>query len=202
LSENSVTYWIERLKAGDSAAVSQLWGRYYERLVQVAQRRLKSVPCRTADEEDVALSAFNSFCQRVKKGKFAQLEDQDDLWRLLVVITSRKASRQMEANHRHKRGSGRVRGESVFTVPDSSSIQAGIEAIADREPTPEFAIQMIEECQQLLERLEDDSLRELAVLKMEGYSNDEIAQKLQCSLRTVERRLRGIRAIWANDSLL
>lgn len=200
MTENSVTYWIGRLKAGDTIAVQRLWDRYFDRLVRLAQRRLRSMPRRAVNEEDVALSAFHSFYLRVKEKKFPQLNDRTDLWRLLVVITCRKALREMEVNRRRKRGSGRVRGESVFMNTESGSNEAGIEVIADREPTPEFAAQMVEEFQQLLDRLENDSLRELALLKMEGYSNEEIAQKLQCGLRTVERRLRGIRAIWSKDS--
>jgi DNA-directed RNA polymerase specialized sigma24 family protein len=135
----------------------------------------------------------------VHQKKFPQLNDRTDLWRLLVIITCRKASKEIEVNRRRKRGAGRVRGESAFLNPESSTNKTGIGVIADREPTPEFAAQMVEEFQQLLDRLKDDSLRKLALLKMEGYSNEEIAQRLQCGLRTVERRLRGIRAIWSKD---
>ncbi|MGD0283964.1 MAG: ECF-type sigma factor [Dissulfurispiraceae bacterium] len=199
MTENSVTYWIRRLKAGDATAVQQLWDRYFDRLVRLSQKRLKSTPRRAADEEDIALSAFHSFCLRVHQKKFPQLNDRTDLWRLLVIITCRKASKEIEVNRRRKRGAGRVRGESAFLNPESSTNKTGIGVIADREPTPEFAAQMVEEFQQLLDRLKDDSLRKLALLKMEGYSNEEIAQRLQCGLRTVERRLRGIRAIWSKD---
>ena len=49
------------------------------------------MPRVAADEEDVALSAFDSFCRGAQRGRFPQLDDRDNLWRLLVVITSRKA---------------------------------------------------------------------------------------------------------------
>jgi DNA-directed RNA polymerase specialized sigma24 family protein len=190
----SVTFWLERLKSGDRDAVPQLWERYFPRLIRLARRRLEGSPRRAADEEDVVLSAFNSFCQRVEEGRFPQLEDRTDLWRLLAVITSRKALKQAEANRRVKRGGGQVRGESVFM--GAAEEQAGIHGVADEQPTPEFAVQMAEEIGRLLDRLNDPKLCEMALLKLEGYSNEEIAVRLQCALRTVERRLRGIRAIW------
>lgn len=191
----SVTFWLGRLKSGDRSAVQQLWERYFDRLVRLARKRLAGSPRRAADEEDAVLSAFHSFCQRVEKGRFPQLEDRTDLWRLLVVITSRKALKQVEADRRVKRGGGKVRGESIF--PGAAEEQAGIHAVADGQPTPEFAVQMGEEVRELLARLGDPKLCEMALLKLEGYSNEEIAQRLQCALRTVERRLRGIRAIWS-----
>jgi RNA polymerase sigma factor (sigma-70 family) len=190
----SVTFWLERLKSGDRDVVPQLWERYFPRLIRLARRRLEGSPRRAADEEDVVLSAFNSFCRRVEEGRFPQLEDRTDLWRLLAVITSRKALKQAEANRRAKRGGGQVRGESVFVRAEEE--QAGINEVADEQPTPEFAAQMAEEIRRLLERLDDPKLCEMALLKLEGYSNEEIAERLQCALRTVERRLRGIRAIW------
>jgi DNA-directed RNA polymerase specialized sigma24 family protein len=194
---DSVTFWLERLKSGDRAAVQRLWERYFDRLVRLARRRLERGARRVADEEDAALSAFHSFCQRVEGERFPQLEDRTDLWRLLVVITSRKALKQAQANRRAKRGGGTVRGDSVFV--GAGEEQAGIQAIADEQPTPEFAVQMAEEVRTLLARLDDPSLSELALLKLEGYSNEEIATRLKCALRTVERRLRGIRAIWSQS---
>ena len=87
-----VTLWIGQLQAGDPAATRPLWDRYFHRLVGLARKRLRGSPRRAADEEDVALSAFASFCRGVEHGRFPRLEDQDDLWRLLVTITARKAA--------------------------------------------------------------------------------------------------------------
>ena len=57
-----------------------------------------------ADEEDAALDAFNSFLAGVVRGRFPQLNDRDDLWRLLVVLTVRKAIGQRRDLTRQKRG--------------------------------------------------------------------------------------------------
>src|SRR5438876_10303530 len=90
-SEGSVTGWLGQLRSGDPAAAQQLWQRYFQRLVQLARQRLHGSPRRIADEEDVALSAFDSFCRDVQHDRWPQLLDRDNLWRLLVVITARKA---------------------------------------------------------------------------------------------------------------
>src|SRR4051812_49720034 len=89
-SGDSVTVWIERLQAGDLDAAQPLFDRYYVGLVRLARARLGSFPRRAVDEEDVALSAFDSFCRGAENGRFPQLRDRDNLWRLLVKITARK----------------------------------------------------------------------------------------------------------------
>src|SRR5262249_60097000 len=83
-SEGSVTRVLGQLQAGDRAAVEQLWQRYFHRLVRLARSRLPGAVRRVVDGEDVALSAFASFCRCAEQGRFPQLLDRDGLWRLLV----------------------------------------------------------------------------------------------------------------------
>ena len=90
-SGGSVTHWLGAIKNGEAAAAQQLWEAYYLRLVGLARQRLGQTPRGPADEEDVALSALNSFFEGVAQGRFPLLCDRDDLWRLLVHITARKA---------------------------------------------------------------------------------------------------------------
>src|SRR5438105_14531380 len=90
-SSGSVTHWINLLKGGDAVAIQKLWEAYFARLVGLARKKLREAPRRAADEEDVALSAFDSFCAGVAKERFPQLADRDDLWHGLVTITARKA---------------------------------------------------------------------------------------------------------------
>ncbi len=196
----SVTCWLGNLKDGDLAAAQPLWERYFARLVGVARGKLRKVRKTSAgeDEEDAALSAFNSFCGGMARGRFPQLADRDDLWKLLVVITARKAMAQAQREGRKKRGGGRVVDEAALfgqAAGDEGSL-AGLERIAGDGPTPEFAAMMSEECQRLLNALDDDSLRQVALSRMEGYTNDEIADQLGCARRTVARRLELIRKTW------
>jgi DNA-directed RNA polymerase specialized sigma24 family protein len=196
----SVTCWLGDLKGGDLAAAQPLWERYFSRLVGVARGKLRKMRRTSAgeDEEDAALSAFNSFCDGAKRGRFPQLADRDELWKLLVVITARKAMAQAHREARKKRGGGRVVDEAVLfgqATGDDGSI-AGLERIAGDGPTPEFAAMMAEECQRLLDSLDDDALRQVALSRMEGYTNDEIADQLGCARRTIARRLDLIRKTW------
>src|SRR4051812_6880703 len=91
-ASGSVTTLLERLKSGDHEAARLLWQRYYPRLVALARQKLKGAAPRVADEEDAALTAFDSFCRRAEQGQFPDLKDRDGLWALLVVLTARKAT--------------------------------------------------------------------------------------------------------------
>lgn len=198
-SNGSVTQWIEQLKGGDEASAAQrLWERYYGQLVRLCDKKLGDHPRRVADEEDVALSAFSSFVQGAREGRFAQLSDRDNLWRLLVVIAARKVVDQWHHDHRQKRGEGNVQGESALI--DLELGIGGIDQIVGREPTPEFAALIVEQCQQMLGSLTEPTLRRIAVWKMEGYTNKEIADSLDCVPRTVERKLRVIRKLWSEKA--
>jgi DNA-directed RNA polymerase specialized sigma24 family protein len=194
----SVTSWIVQLKAGDPAAAQPLWQRYFRRMVALARKRLQGARRREADEEDVALSAFHSFWEAARRGRFPQLADRDDLWRLLVVITARKALDLIAHQKALKRGGGRVRGDSALLDPNDPAA-GGIEQVVGDEPSPDFVAQVAEECQRLLDKLGDDELRSIAVWKLECDTNEEIAAKLGCSLARVERRLRLIRKLWEGE---
>jgi DNA-directed RNA polymerase specialized sigma24 family protein len=193
--DGSVTRWLERLQAGDQAAAGELWERYFRRLAALARLRLQGAPRRAANEEDVALSAFASFCRGVERGRFPQLFDRDGLWRLLVVFTVRKAAHQLRDEGRLKRG-GRTSGNGSADTPHDETV---LEQLVSREPTPEMAAQMAESVRRLLASLGDPELEALALWKMEGFTNDEIAARLDCAPRTVERKLRLIRAIWERE---
>jgi DNA-directed RNA polymerase specialized sigma24 family protein len=190
---------IERLEAGDHEAAQPLWERYYPRLVGLARERLRCTPRRVADEEDVALSAFDSFCRGVEQGHFPQLKDRDGLWALLVLITVRKAADLIKYNRRERRGGGLVRGDSAFAGRDGEAEAGGLAEIEADDPTPDLAAQLAEEFQHLLDNLASDELRSIAVWKLEGYTNAEIARRLDCAAVSVERRLRLIRKILSGD---
>jgi RNA polymerase sigma factor (sigma-70 family) len=188
MNDDEVTVWLQGLAEGDELATRRIWERYCRQLAHLAREKLGQSGRRAADEEDVALSAFNSFCQGAVAGRFPRLDDRHDLWRLLVTITARKALKQMRDARRQKRGGALVRGESA--------LRAGIGQVLGREPTPELAAQMAEQTQRLLDLLENEPLRRIALLKLEGHTNEEIAEMMDCSVRTVKRRLASIRQQW------
>jgi DNA-directed RNA polymerase specialized sigma24 family protein len=193
----SVTGWINSLKAGDGNAAQKLWQRYFESLVRLARKRLRGAPKSVADEEDAALSAFDSFCRGAARNRYPRLDDRDDLWRLLVVITERKALDQARHQQRQRRGGSKIRG--MPEPPDGDFEGRGDACVPSPEPTPEFAALVADECRDLFARLRDDSLRAVARLRMEGYTNLEVSEQLGCSLRTVARKVELIRWTWSGD---
>jgi DNA-directed RNA polymerase specialized sigma24 family protein len=194
-SLGSVSAWVRELQTGDRDAAQKLWERCFQKLVRLARAKLRDTPRAAADEEDVALSAFDSFFRGAKHGRFPQLTDRHDLWRLLVAITERKAVDLARHERRQKRTGSAVNPSARAGAVSADAAEAHLEQLAALEPTPEFAAQVADECERLLRSLENAGLRSVALWKMEGYTNAEIAEKLGCGLRSVERKLRLIRSI-------
>jgi DNA-directed RNA polymerase specialized sigma24 family protein len=197
-SEGSISYWIEEIKRGNPVGAEVVWDRYFPQLVRLAREKLRSVPGRMADEEDVALSALESFCRAAQRGCFADLADREGLWRLLFHKVVQKAVDLARHERRKIRGGGRVQGEAALGGVASVSGDQGFAQLPDDTASPELAAMMAEQCRRLLQRLEPD-LQSLALARMEGYSNEEIAQRMRRSVRTVERRLQLIRRKWAKE---
>jgi DNA-directed RNA polymerase specialized sigma24 family protein len=196
-SPGSVTEWIGQLQKGERAVVEKLWDRYFHRLVQFARKKLQALPRRSADEEDVALDAFDSFCRGAEQGRFSCLEGRDNLWALLVTITARKAFQLQLREGRRKRGGNAVLDEAALGWAPAGMRE--MEQVLDREPTPEFAAEVADECGRLLASLTRPVLRSVAQWKMEGFTNEEIADRLGCAIRSVERKLCTIRSIWSQS---
>jgi RNA polymerase sigma factor (sigma-70 family) len=192
--EGSVTGWFQALQGGDPEGAQQLWDRFSRRLLVLARRNLLDTPRGLADEEDVALSALDSFCRAAEKGRLDNLEGRGGLWQLLVVMVVRKAIDYRNHEKRLKRGGG----HAVVPLP-ADSVAADVEDLLSREPGPELAAMAAEECRRLLHQLGNPELRTIALLRVEGYTDDEIAQRLGCTRQTVQRRLRLIRQIWEQE---
>jgi DNA-directed RNA polymerase specialized sigma24 family protein len=198
-NDNSVTCWLDGIKLGHGDQIQRLWDRYFERLVRLAGSRLPGHSRRAFDEEDVALSAFQSFCDGITRGRFPHLADRDDLWRLLATITTRKVICTLRYEGRQKRGGGKVVGESAVTDGNDPRAE-GIAAFLSREPTAEAATEFAEAYDRLFERLADQTLKFIALRKLEGRTTDEVATELGTTRRTVDRKLGLIRALWKEDS--
>lgn len=197
MNNDDITLWIDGLSGGDQRAAEALWRTYFDRLVRLARQRLAPGDGRHADEEDAALSAMHSFYRGVRSGRYPQLAGRDELWRLLVTIVLRKVSHQRRDERRKKRGGGRTRGESAFVGPDDDREARGIEQVLGNGPTAEAIALLSENCLRLLDVLDDDTLRQIARWKLEGFTNDEIAAQLDCTTRRVERKLKRIRELWS-----
>lgn len=189
-----ITEWLRRLEAGHDLAAQRLWEVFFERLVRLAQDRMRATDRRIADAEDIALSAFASFCRGVENQRFPELTDRQGLWRLLVSITIHKLLHLQRDQNRLKRG-----GNFRAVESNDSSHIAAVDELISREPTPEFALQVAEQYDRWMKALNSEELARLAIWKLEGFTNDEIAAKCGRTTRTVERKLNLIRKILVHE---
>lgn len=190
---------LQRVRSGDDDAIAKLWSDYYQQLVRIAAKRLPKNLRRTSDEEDIALSAFHSFIAGVRDDRFPDLSGPDNLWGLLITLTGRKVNAHLRHQTRQKRGGGRVRGESIFVDQGGDLKSGGIGGVSGDGDAADVRAELAEACDVLLDNLEDEQLKQIAILRMDGFLVDEIAQRMELSKRAVERRLQLIRRIWSED---
>jgi RNA polymerase sigma factor (sigma-70 family) len=193
--EEPIARWIGELQGGGdpNEAARELWERYFRDLVRLARARFRDAPRGPADEEDAALTAFEIFCRGVAAGRFRDLAGRDDLWKLLVTLTVREVAALLRRERRLKRG-----GETLQGGPGSEIDEALNQATYDA-PSPELAAMAAEDYRRLFGALDDETLRVVALLKLEGFTNEQIAASLDCGLRTVERKVDLIRRAWRRD---
>lgn len=196
-----VTRWINQLQAGDREVIQELWQAYFPKLVRLATSKLRGMPAHLVAAEELAHSAFKSFCLAAEKQRFPKLTDRDDLWQVLVRIIRNKAASAWEFHTRDKRDFNRVEHDVLRVRADEAEEVSFLkQVLQSKEPDPELAAEVAEECERLLRLLGDEELRQIAVLKMEGYTNKEIAEHLGCAPVTIERRLSLIRKSWLNSA--
>jgi RNA polymerase sigma factor (sigma-70 family) len=182
-ASQSITRLIRAVQDGSNSAVRPLMAAYFDRLVHLAGKRLQNLPGLGGYDEDLALRSFHSVCQRLRDpSRPLDLAGRDDLWRLLATRT---VSRAIDLIRRHR--PLEVPGEHDFTQ------------LLTREPSPEEAVEVADECRRLLESLREPELRQIALWKVEGYTNGEIAARLDCVPRTVERKISRIRLLWRHE---
>ncbi|MCH2183431.1 MAG: ECF-type sigma factor [Mariniblastus sp.] len=188
--------WIEGLNEGDQQVASEIVQQHLELLKRRARQRLPAGVRRLADEDDIANSVFKSFFKGIQNNRFPQVETDDDLWQIFGMLIRNKVAGQIRFLTRQKRGGGLVRGESIFAGQPNDSLAGGLSQFAAGQAPADQVVQAEEEFDQMLARLPDDQLREIALLKLNTHSNREIAERLEISERSVERKLQRIRQRW------
>ncbi len=186
-----VSVWIVELRAADEVAARKIWEHFAIRLVAIARNSIRTSTRRAYDEEDAVQSMFRSICTGMAEGRFPDLHDRESLWGLMLVITSQKISNRHRFDQQQKRDIRRTLSDSVFFDSEVSDTP-----LISREPTPEFAAEFNEICERLFACLDDPGLLEIATLKLEGFTDSEIAERLNFSRRTVQRRMTMIRRQW------
>jgi RNA polymerase sigma factor (sigma-70 family) len=195
--DGSVTQLIHDLRSENPAvrdvAARLIWQRYFHSLLELARSHLDKRVRRRTDEEDVAQSMYKSFCLRQQRGEF-DLAGRDELWRLLVTITLRKARNAVGAQRRRKRDIARDRPLTVEGTRNSH--QWILEEMDAAVPTPAEAMVLNEALERRLDALGDKELRQISLWRLEGYTNREIAERLNCTERSIERKVGRVRTVW------
>jgi DNA-directed RNA polymerase specialized sigma24 family protein len=179
----STTYWLKQLKAGNPQAPLEVCDRCWRLVVHQARLRLHNQPI-VSDPEDIAVSVFDTFFRGTAEGKYDATADGNDLRKLFLAITRNKTLEHLRREHRQKRGG------DVAKTPAADDLAAP-------QPDPALEAEWNDQCQWLLQNL-DEGLRDVALLRLEGLANKELARKLAMPLRSVERKLALIREIWSN----
>lgn len=187
--DETITGWIQGLKGGDEHAAARIWERFFGRVCALAERRLAGTPDAVHDAEDVALSAMHALYRGARDERFRQLEHRSDLWDVVAMITVRKS---IDARRRHLVRRDALVGEPVPLegLPDPDTLE--------NEVDEEYVGVLCATGEELLAGLEP-KLREVALLRLEGHSNAEIAERIGRSVPTVERYLRRVRAAWSGE---
>ena len=196
-----VSLWIEQLAAADHDAASRLWAHFCQRLMVFARSRMSPSTRRIYDEEDAAVSAFRSICRGIEAQRFPEIGDRGNLWALLVVITSRKIANQFRYEHQQRRNANRTLTETMLQ-PSDGSIVSVLQSLPSHEPTPAFAVEVADMSEYLMSQLPESDLKRLVLLKLEGHTNEDIAELMKITRRTVQRKLERIRRVWLESAEL
>ncbi len=201
ISQEPVSLWIEQLAAADQDAASRLWAHFCHRLMVFARGRMSPSTRRIYDEEDAAVSAFRSLCRGIEAQRFPDVGDRGNLWALLVVITSRKIANQFRYEHQQRRDANQTLGETILQPGDGSGVSL-LQSLPSHEPTPAFAAEVADMSEYLMLQLPESDLKKIVLLKLEGHSNEDVAELMKITRRTVQRKLERIRRIWLETTEL
>ncbi|MDR0703712.1 MAG: hypothetical protein LBF88_01860 [Planctomycetaceae bacterium] len=205
LSDDDLKLLLDGIQNQNKESFEQFWNLHFDRLTSLARRKMTQVNKRVSDEEDIAISAIHSFYTGLAEQRFHSIQGNNELWKILATIVCRKISKQQRDQFTQKRGGGHVRGESIFVAGpvagNDESKQTGFGNVAGNTSTPYFEVEFLDTCEKLYNILDDETMRNIARLIMEGFTIDEIADELGCVRRTVERKLKKIREIWQQQEI-
>lgn len=195
-SPGSITVLLNKLRSDDESAVEQIFTRFFEQLKSVARRRLSVRDRKVVDDEDLALWAINTFQRCVRDGMYPKMRNRDDVWKFLVSILERKTVDHIRTQHAEKRGGGQIRGESFFEDQDHPRM---MESLCSDRFDFEVMVDFLDVIESLIIRLKDPELGEILTARFAGHTIKEIADRMDRSVSSVDRKLRLVRKIIAED---
>jgi RNA polymerase sigma-70 factor (ECF subfamily) len=184
IATDSFAELIDRLRADEDAASQEVFRRYARQLIDLARRQVAQRLAHRIDPEDVVQSALKSFFVRHRDGKL-QVENWNNLWGLLTLITLRKCADRVEYNRAERRDVSR----EVSALAGSDQPW---ELAPGREPSPQEAAVMAETVEHLFQMVSETE-RPVLELSLQGYTALEISLRLGRALRTVHRIRERIR---------
>ena len=192
MADSPIDRFLEDLGRGDEQSARQLFDTYVDRLVALARARISQRLASRVDPEDIVQSVFRTFFGRVKEGRF-QINDQDDLCKLLMRITVHKTLRQVAHHKAIKRDPARETGQD-------DGAREHILEVLDRGPNHEDEVAFVEQLEKFLGRLRPQE-RQILEMRMQGYNNEEIARQLGIYDRKIRRVIERVRGLAAQEGL-
>jgi RNA polymerase sigma factor (sigma-70 family) len=189
-SPATISDWLKLLQDDEADAVQAIWLQFFDRLVALADQQIRSMSTMIVDGEDVALSVFQSVWRGAREGRFRDVKSLDELWWMLTAMAKRKCVDHYRRETASKRGGARA---SISL--DSEQAKAFLELVSP-EPDPAYLVAMDDSFSHFISLLHEPKQREIAVLRVQGHTIEEIGQVLGISIATVNRKLRIARQIW------
>ena len=193
--QGSVTGWISSIREGDQEVLEAFSKRYFSKIRDLAKSKLSN-----PDSEEVANDVLVALTQSIAGGKYPNLCDRNSLWFLILKITQNRVI----AFTRREKAKKRIPAESI--EPNHSEDLVRVESLTDYEAeldnviasnSTEAAWIEISDCwEELLRCLPDDVCRQIAQLKLQSYSNREIASMMGFTPSRVDRKVRLIQEQW------
>jgi RNA polymerase sigma-70 factor (ECF subfamily) len=186
--------WLlgELSRGGNEEAARRLFDEYVDRLLALARAHLSQRLAQRVDPEDVVQSVFRTFFGRVKDGRF-HIQGRDDLCKLLTTITLHKVLRQVNFHRAAKRNPQQEAARGDWSREDLVNLLT-------REPSPEVTIAFLDQLEHLVGRLRPRE-REILDLRLQGYTNEEIAARLGTYERAVRRDFERVKAVAREEGL-
>jgi RNA polymerase sigma-70 factor (ECF subfamily) len=178
---------IDGLRAGDEATLREVYAQYGPLLRGIADSRLAPGLKRRVDADDIVQSTFRTFFRRAQGGQF-QFADNQRLWNLLLAIGLTKLREKVRYHGRQTRAVERERATASTKPGDSTPPEDSFIAPA---PSPDAAVELADAYESFLGGL-DEQERKLVDLKLQDRTNDEAAEALGISERSVRRILQRL----------
>ncbi|RMG38386.1 MAG: RNA polymerase sigma factor [Planctomycetota bacterium] len=171
---------MRRVRSGDEQAAQQLYERLGPYIDRIVARRLRARLLPGFDPEDFTQAAWASFFAR------PHLMERFTRPRSVVAFVSRMASNKLIDQWRRRR---RATARAAVTSIEQNQLQ--YTAVLDDGRTPSEIVATDEEVERCLAGMPEVQ-REICRLLVCGFTQEEVAERVGVSVRTVRRVVRNV----------